>query len=529
MTPKTQTLGTLLTLALTASVAIANPLNTGGQSGVAHTTTTYALGQGSINTGLSVKADYAYHDVMLTNADGTTSLQSPVLLSQDAFIGYGVTNWLDASLDLPLYQDIWANHTDKAVGIGDLQVGFKVQHPGLYQEAPFQVAYLLRATFPTASEDAGYFQRHTYYSSRFSATEGGFGTGGFSLNPTMIWSLDFSKFPSRIPLALNANLGGFAQAQEGEQGSHRRYHSALLGNFAAEYQVNPKVSVFGEISGEAKLYDFIEGYNFTTDLRNDVLRFALGSTYKMSNGLQTSLSLDLAISDWDTHRIEWQKANDDGVVEKYTTSNTPRVGLNLTVGYAKRGKDAKHVAGRFFAPEDTVTITKIDTVLKYDTLQVRTHDTLEVVKNDTIKVQVRDTVLIVKNDTLKVVQNQSPQTIIQYGVLVFPSINFETGSAKLTTGSYATLNDIAQSMNTFPEVKVEVRGYTDVTGTVERNKVISQERAQSVIDYLSGKGVNKARLVAVGLGASNPIADNGTTEGRVLNRRVEIKRIDVKK
>jgi len=514
--------------AMSASVAVANPLNANGQSGVARTTSTYALGKGSINTGVGFKADYAYHGIYLSEADGSTQKDNPTLLSEDVFFGYGVTNWFDASIDLPIYQDIWSDHSDHIAGLGDMTIGIKLQHPGLYQEAPFRMAYLLRTTFPTGTDNAGYYPRHVYHANSTSNSNGAYTIDGVALNPMMLWSLDLSKFPMRLPLALHTNFGGVVQVTTGENGSYRRQHSALLGNFAAEYQINNSFGVFMEISGEAKLYEFVNGYNFTTDLNNDVLRFALGSTYKHKSGFNTSLSFDLGLTQRNK-RLSYTRENDDGVEETYTTSKTPRFGLNLSIGYARKGKDAGHVLGRFFAPEDTVTIMKIDTVVRYDTMQVLSHDTLKIVKNDTIKVQIRDTVVIVKNDTLKIVKTLDPVTIIQYGVLVFPSINFEMGSAQLTTSSYATLDDIAQSMKTFPEVKVEVRGYTDVTGSEERNQIVSQERAQSVVNYLVGKGVDKNRFVAKGLGASNPIASNTTTEGRVLNRRVEIKRIDIKK
>lgn len=504
-------------VALLAIPAMANPSNTGGQSGVSRTLSTYSLGKGSINTGLGFKADYAYHGIYLYNQDGSVEKQSPTLLSEDLYFGYGITNWFDASIDLPVYQDIWEDHSENASGLGDLSIGFKLQHPGLYQEAPFRVAYYMRMVLPTGTDDAGYFQRHSYQTQSTTNTNGAFTMDGFALNPMMLWSLDLAKFPFKLPLTLHANFGGIAQVQQGQ----RRHHSALLGSFAAEYQVKPSVSVFGEISGEAKLVEFAESYNFTTDLNNDVIRFALGTNIKCKNGINTSVSVDVGLSEkTNSRRLNWERENDDGDESRYTTVKTPRVGLNLQVGYAKRGKNAGHVLGRFFAPEDTIL------VVKYDTLKVLSHDTVKIVQNDTIRVQVRDTVVIIKNDTIKVVQTIDPNQALQRGILAFPSINFVTGSAELTQASYATLNDIAQSMLTFTTVKIEVRGYTDATGTVEVNKKLSQARAESVTKYLTSKGVPALRLTPIGLGASAPIADNSSVEGRTLNRRVELKRFD---
>ncbi|MCB1832791.1 MAG: OmpA family protein, partial [Geminicoccaceae bacterium] len=68
----------------------------------------------------------------------------------------------------------------------------------------------------------------------------------------------------------------------------------------------------------------------------------------------------------------------------------------------------------------------------------------------------------------------------------------------------------------------EVQGHTDSTGATDYNQGLSERRAQSVLDYLTGKGVEAERLTAVGFGENRPIASNDTEEGRAQNRRVEI-------
>ncbi|HSW22613.1 MAG TPA: OmpA family protein [Burkholderiaceae bacterium] len=70
--------------------------------------------------------------------------------------------------------------------------------------------------------------------------------------------------------------------------------------------------------------------------------------------------------------------------------------------------------------------------------------------------------------------------------------------------------------------KVKIVGYTDNTGTAERNSKLSQQRAEVVRDYLVTIGVDAKKLEAVGAADANPIADNGTKEGQAKNRRVEI-------
>ena len=101
-------------------------------------------------------------------------------------------------------------------------------------------------------------------------------------------------------------------------------------------------------------------------------------------------------------------------------------------------------------------------------------------------------------------------------------IQFKSGSAKLTASSNKTLNNIAKLLKKLPAVNLEVQGHTDDTGSEEKNKTMSEQRAQAVVKYLVKKGIDSDRLRAVGYGSDKPIADNKTKKGRTLNRRVEL-------
>ena len=101
-------------------------------------------------------------------------------------------------------------------------------------------------------------------------------------------------------------------------------------------------------------------------------------------------------------------------------------------------------------------------------------------------------------------------------------INFQTGSKKLTKASYKTLNDIVKLMKKFNTANIEVQGHTDNTGSEDTNKQISQDRAQTVVDYFIQNGISSDRVRAVGFGSDKPIADNKTKKGRSKNRRVEL-------
>ncbi len=107
-------------------------------------------------------------------------------------------------------------------------------------------------------------------------------------------------------------------------------------------------------------------------------------------------------------------------------------------------------------------------------------------------------------------------------VLVLEGVTFATGSAILTGESQAILDEVAQSLTKHPTMNVEVAGYTDDRGSRALNEALSQQRADAVASYLIGQGVTSANLSARGYGPADPVASNGTAQGRALNRRVEL-------
>lgn len=108
--------------------------------------------------------------------------------------------------------------------------------------------------------------------------------------------------------------------------------------------------------------------------------------------------------------------------------------------------------------------------------------------------------------------------------LVVPSaISFATNSAQLTSNFYEPLNKVAESLKTYGDTTIQIVGHTDNTGSATYNQQLSVNRANAVVVYLSAQGVAAERMQAVGMGFSQPIADNKTAEGRAQNRRVEIK------
>lgn len=100
-------------------------------------------------------------------------------------------------------------------------------------------------------------------------------------------------------------------------------------------------------------------------------------------------------------------------------------------------------------------------------------------------------------------------------------LEFDRAKADLTNDSTATLRELADIAKECPAFKIEIEGHTDAEGTDERNQRLSDRRAKAVADYLAREGVAAQRMTTVGYGATRPIADNATAEGRARNRRIE--------
>ncbi len=110
--------------------------------------------------------------------------------------------------------------------------------------------------------------------------------------------------------------------------------------------------------------------------------------------------------------------------------------------------------------------------------------------------------------------------------LILEGVTFSSGKAELKASSFTTLDKVVESMLAWPEVTFEIQGHTDNTGSAELNRNLSQKRADSVRAYLEMKGVAGNRMTTVGYGEDSPIATNASSEGRSMNRRVELVRTD---
>ena len=102
-------------------------------------------------------------------------------------------------------------------------------------------------------------------------------------------------------------------------------------------------------------------------------------------------------------------------------------------------------------------------------------------------------------------------------------IYFESGKDIIKAESFSNLDQLVEILNEYKEAKVAIEGHTDSQGADAANLTLSQKRADAVKRYLASKGVEVTRMTATGFGETLPVADNGTAEGRALNRRVDFK------
>ena len=133
-----------------------------------------------------------------------------------------------------------------------------------------------------------------------------------------------------------------------------------------------------------------------------------------------------------------------------------------------------------------------------------------------------------KAEELAKLENVQVETVKDVNGLEAIKVTFDSGilfdfnKSTLRTEAKQQLDKFAAEMADMPETGITVFGHTDNVGSEAANKRISMQRAESVGNYLNGKGIAKSRLTMEGMGFDQPVADNATEEGRAQNRRVEI-------
>ena len=112
-------------------------------------------------------------------------------------------------------------------------------------------------------------------------------------------------------------------------------------------------------------------------------------------------------------------------------------------------------------------------------------------------------------------------------VVVDDPVLFATGSTEVSADFYGLLDLGVAVMSLNPQVVMIVEGHTDEVGSFEANQRLSEERARSVVAYITDKGIDPTKFEVVGTGETDPVAPNDTPEGRQQNRRIEVQLINL--
>ena len=100
-------------------------------------------------------------------------------------------------------------------------------------------------------------------------------------------------------------------------------------------------------------------------------------------------------------------------------------------------------------------------------------------------------------------------------------IRFESGKADIVADSAGLLDRLIETALRCPNANIEVAGHTDADGGEAANQALSEKRAEAVIDYLVKAGVHPSRFTPIGYGSTQPVAGNGSDEGKAQNRRID--------
>jgi outer membrane protein OmpA-like peptidoglycan-associated protein len=218
-------------------------------------------------------------------------------------------------------------------------------------------------------------------------------------------------------------------------------------------------------------------------------------------GLHAGLGVRHMIGENLALRLEGQMRF-EGIKETLLRETAYNSAITLGISYFVAGRRPRE-APRAAEGCRPCTLARVDTIVR--------------MRRDTV-VRVRmDTVRVTRVDTVSVEAPTPDQLVLR--------VQFQTDRTELLPKSRPVLDTIAYAIIATPGSHWAVQGHTDNVGTREHNLGLSQGRAQSVLDYLVRRGVDRSILTAVGFGYDRPVFSNSTVYGRAQNRRVQLRRV----
>lgn len=280
---------------------------------------------------------------------------------------------------------------------------------------------------------------------------------------------------------------------------------------------DPNVSIWGIYSGLqlSPGWSWDVGYQYHNDLRADatsvnVKTWLIESALRYDWYLQDNLSLygRLGTAYWDMKKMQPSldnlNANGLSPLGEVGVSYNIKPTLSLSVGYQYIDSIGKSNTGKYDSHSALVSLT-----------YTFGH------KKQSAPAEVTPTVESI-SVTEKEIVNSKPQPLVWSVPYSTIGGGFDVDSHKLSDNLVQSLSEVASVLKAYPQARAVIVGHTDSTGTKAYNQTLSEHRAQAVANQLVDLGATQVQLEWRGEGASSPVADNATTEGRAQNRRVEI-------
>ena len=566
---------------LAGSFAFAQSGLQGGLDGL-NQKTTQTLGQGAFTAGFGGQVSFDAWSLtrggQFTKGGQHRSFYSASgSLTANINIGAGVTDFMDVGLVLPLYYD-HANANNIGEGDmwkasrGDLELWAKAKLPlDEMTDGVFNAAIAAQFYFPTGDKAVGVRPRHAWYLNAKGEQTHPYTLNGMAFGGELILTFDLQKVGA--PLRINANVGFVGTVG---RGSNTLVYGGGFNLLPTDW-----MDFFVEANGEFR----VEKGEYPRDPMFDPFTLTPGFRFHLPANIDIALGLDVGIRalnnfTWksdkemkkaDKYTVHYRDKNGKLITYGYTP--TPRYAGTATLSWRfgnVRGADEDNdgVSNKIDQCAGTPAGAVVDTTgcpldsdndgvfdgidqcaetpagavvdaagCPSDADNDGVFDGIDQCAETPAGVTVDAAGCPVDSDKDGVPDHLDKCANTLEGVAVDKNgcpnknqdldklkkgIQFKSGSAKLTASSNKTLNNIVKLMKKLPNVNLEIQGHTDDVGKAEKNKKISEQRAQAVVKYLVKKGIDADRLRAVGYGPDMPIADNKTKKGRALNRRVEL-------
>jgi len=304
-------------------------ISSSSQKSLGHTLTTETRGIGGfdVNTSIGMALDpelitgLSHPDTLFVPATGKyTALKGlDQLYAYSLAMLYGLNNYTDISLSLPIYHERTRFKQDLS-HLGNLALDLKIRYPGDQESLALKQAYYLKLIAPTTSGRGGFYPEHAYQVRTINQGFHDFTNEQWVLQPMMIWSLYLNRLNPTLSWVIHTNFGAAINQS-----------TALIASLAIQYIYSPFTSYHIEIAGESRISHYIDQFSWNS-LDDDKLFVGTGFQTRWKNGVYTQFSLNAGLSDY-SKKYHWKKD-----AYSYSVRATPLVSVNFTLGWSGLAK-----------------------------------------------------------------------------------------------------------------------------------------------------------------------------------------------